>query len=148
MLFQEKSDASLPYLDNCFVYFLIEKDEVVYVGQTKNGGVRPYQHVGSKDFDRVEIIYCDQDSLNTVEATYIAKYKPKYNCSLKGAGFLGKMQARNMLRNITKHDEYSLHNLKRDMKELGFEFVNLNGSLYVPSDFFLAAKDMYSGGKE
>ena len=61
-----------------FVYFLIKNKEVVYVGKTTQGIVRPLSHK-DKDFDSFYMIKCDYEELGEKEMEMIFKYKPKYN---------------------------------------------------------------------
>lgn len=61
------------------VYFLIENDKVVYVGQSLNIFSRVMQHVQNKKFARVAYIPCSQDQLDAIESLYIHALKPKLN---------------------------------------------------------------------
>ncbi len=69
------------------VYFLLRKDEVVYVGQTKCLPVRVEQHrkgdatTEPKVFDRVMFLCVDETRLGWVERQYILRLKPFYNVS-------------------------------------------------------------------
>jgi predicted GIY-YIG superfamily endonuclease len=60
------------------IYFLMDKDEVVYVGQTKFGTSRPLQHK-DKVFDSFYMKECPIPLLDKQEREMILKYKPKYN---------------------------------------------------------------------
>lgn len=62
-----------------FIYYLLKNDEVVYVGQTRQGLLRPFCHIRDKDFDEVKIIECKKEELDSKEAEAISKYTPKYN---------------------------------------------------------------------
>lgn len=83
MKFEDKEDATIFVGEHtkCFVYFLIYKQEVVYVGQTRNGLQRPFSH-RNKIFDEVKLLYCDEKELDVTENIYIRKYKPIYNKEL------------------------------------------------------------------
>lgn len=65
------------------VYFLIDGDEVVYVGITSDIHNRIIQHIqeNKKVFNRYAFIECE-DGHCEIEANYIAKLKPKYNKKL------------------------------------------------------------------
>jgi len=67
----------------CYVYFLVDGDEVVYVGQSTNimGRVASHEANPDKVFDRVFYIEVDRSSLGHVERKYIRELKPKYNIS-------------------------------------------------------------------
>lgn len=64
------------------IYFLLQDDDVVYIGKTITGVTRIYQHVGKKKFNH----YCfinmpdlTEKELYSVEAKYILKYEPTLN---------------------------------------------------------------------
>jgi hypothetical protein len=77
--FDEKGDVyTFVRCSNCLVYFLLQDDEVVYVGQTSVGLSRPFSH-NDKKFNLVKVLPCSIDKLNETEDFYIEKYKPKYN---------------------------------------------------------------------
>ena len=80
MKFEEFNEEMI-VLDNkikSFVYFLIKNDEVVYVGKTEKGLVRPFSHK-NKDFDFVVCVPTDVDLLDERERFLIKKYTPIYN---------------------------------------------------------------------
>ena len=63
------------------VYFLWSHGKVVYVGQSKSGVSRPYEHT-DKEWDQLSYVEVDQThNLNLIEMFFIRKYKPKYNKS-------------------------------------------------------------------
>ena len=62
------------------IYFLVNNDEVIYVGQTKNGLKRILQH-GDKVFNKYSFIEKPIEELDYWEDYYIMKYQPKYNNS-------------------------------------------------------------------
>lgn len=64
--------------DLCLIYLLVKGKDVVYVGQTKKGYLRPLSH-NDKDFDGFYAIFCEEEDLEILEDTYIKKYLPKYN---------------------------------------------------------------------
>lgn len=79
MKFEESGNViTIKNSDKCFIYFLIDKDEVVYVGQTTNGLSRPFAHC-DKEYDTVKAIPCHREMLDQEEHHYICKYSPKYN---------------------------------------------------------------------
>lgn len=75
----------LERIDNRYVqfaiYFLIQDDKVVYVGQSINLRSRIASHVASdKEFDRVEYICVNsKEEMDIVENHFISSLKPKYN---------------------------------------------------------------------
>lgn len=79
--FEETGEISLPIgsdFEKSFIYFLLQGDEVVYVGQTRKGLSRPFTH-DDKIYDNIKILFCDKDNLNMLEAEFIVKYEPIYN---------------------------------------------------------------------
>lgn len=61
--------------------FFEEDDKVVYVGQSKRGLERIFEHK-DKQFDYIEIIPCQKSKLNELEQKYIEFYRPIYNTML------------------------------------------------------------------
>jgi len=62
----------------CGVYFLIQNNEIVYVGQSKNISSRVTQHT-DKLFDSIMYIECSENKLYDIEKFYIIACNPKYN---------------------------------------------------------------------
>ena len=60
------------------VYFLVDGEEVVYVGQTISGVSRPLSHLGKKTFQRIFFLPVD-GNLDTEERRFIDIILPKYN---------------------------------------------------------------------
>jgi len=71
----------LPAKPDCGIYFLIEGNEIVYVGQSIDCDLRVRRHIfeGEKVFSRYHIMPCHQDHLNLYEAYCLWKFQPKYN---------------------------------------------------------------------
>jgi excisionase family DNA binding protein len=63
----------------CGIYFLINENDVVYIGQSVNIHSRIAQHKNSKTFDKFSYIECEKSELSHLEVKYIKKFKPKYN---------------------------------------------------------------------
>ena len=78
------------------IYFLLNDDEVVYVGQSKNGIARPVSHC-DKVFNRIKILPCKMTELNYLEDIYIVKYKPKYNLEFNKTANLSLQHIRGKL---------------------------------------------------
>jgi hypothetical protein len=63
------------------VYILWKNSKVVYVGQSKTGLSRPYEHT-NKEWDQLSYVEVNEThNLNLIEMFFIRKYKPKYNKS-------------------------------------------------------------------
>lgn len=66
-------------LAECHIYFLLQGDEIVYVGQADNVGVRLRAHQKDKQFDSYYDIQCEKEEANSLEHYFILKFSPKYN---------------------------------------------------------------------
>ena len=130
MVFDEKEYRVVEKLPNSFIYFLISdntvKNEVVYVGQTKNGLLRPLSHK-DKEYNRIFVIRCKQSDLNEMETFYIRKYNPKYNRN-EGRGYITFLTARNKLRKALNDNSITIRDIKEAVDYLAIkpEIVNNN----------------------
>jgi excinuclease UvrABC nuclease subunit len=61
------------------VYFLVQNDEIVYVGQTLNINSRIEHHLEDKKFNRVFYLSMSKRGLDEAETVFIQALKPKYN---------------------------------------------------------------------
>lgn len=61
------------------VYFLLDGDEVVYVGSSRFGLKRIGWHVGRYRFDRIAVLEVQDDERLRTEYGYIAQLRPKHN---------------------------------------------------------------------
>lgn len=77
----------LPDFGPC-IYFLYDGDEIVYVGQTHHflGRMQHHRNKG-KVFNRVRVIPCAADCLDSEELRWINELKPKYNCEYRRSEF-------------------------------------------------------------
>lgn len=73
--------------NSAFIYFLIDGDEVVYVGQTKKIHNRVLEHKKDKKFTRINWIQVIKNELDIVESYYILLLKPKYNKTMGNRSF-------------------------------------------------------------
>ena len=73
--------ASLPWKEATGVYFLIDADEIVYVGQSVNIYSRISTH-WDKKFDRYAYVPCEPETLDRLESLYIHFLSPKINKTL------------------------------------------------------------------
>jgi hypothetical protein len=71
----------VPYGVAPAIYMLIQGAEVVYVGRSRRGLARPYEHEAKGwEFDRVFIRYCKRgEDPGRIEHEMIVKYRPRYN---------------------------------------------------------------------
>ena len=70
--------AASPWETATGVYFLIDEDKVVYVGQSTNVYSRITTHYDKK-FNRFAYIPCDSKSLDGLESLYIHVFRPLFN---------------------------------------------------------------------
>jgi hypothetical protein len=77
----EIAKAALPWNKVSGVYFLLDGDEVVYVGQAVNVYSRICQHAGKK-FDRYAYVPCPVEILDRLESLYIHCLRPRLNGDL------------------------------------------------------------------
>ncbi len=65
----------------CGIYFLVDKDEIVYVGQSRVAPERRIADARRKGlrFDSYFVLLCEWDELNELETQYIVEFDPKYN---------------------------------------------------------------------
>ena len=68
----------------CGVYFLIDQELIVYVGQSRSNIIgRITAHKKDKIFDRYHVIECKESDLDQLEAHYISQFTPIYNRSIR-----------------------------------------------------------------
>ena len=60
---ENENSRILPNVQSPIIYFLMDEDEVVYVGQSKIGLSRPYSHKDKK-FTKIAIINCKESELD------------------------------------------------------------------------------------
>lgn len=65
------------------VYFLLQDNKIVYVGQSKNSITRITTHKQRIPFNKVFIMFVHESMLTEVERLYIKKFCPQYNISQK-----------------------------------------------------------------
>ena len=74
-----------------YIYYLLDKGVIVYVGQTRSLSMRMVNHVGDnqKTFDSYKLVEVpDGANKNECEFFQIMQYKPKYNKRLPKVDFL------------------------------------------------------------
>lgn len=116
----EKDIITIPKYQNCFIYFLIDDGEVVYVGQTKNGIIRPLSH-RDKVYDEIKIKYCAEKDLDLTEDRYIQFYKPIYNKQRNYAVVWSLLRVRDNIRKYTGISNYTIPKVKRLLAKLKIE---------------------------
>lgn len=138
MEFSEKSYFSFPALPNNFIYFLIDGDEVVYIGKTTQGVFRPLSHKDKK-YDKIEIVLVPNGTLDQKEGEYINKYLPKYNLLI--SGYVSFLKARDLLRKRTGIRNLTVWDVKWAIKKSGVNATTLNSISYIsPDDLLIIQK--------
>ena len=107
---------TVPNTNDSLIYFLIDGDEVVYVGQTRHGLRRPFQHFDKK-FTEVKFFYCPSNELDYWEDCYIQKYQPIYNKQCNYKMRWGLYRIRNQIRKY-KFPKYTMWDLRTVLKDL------------------------------
>lgn len=131
MKFEENRDSVLTFKKNqlCFVYFLLQDEEVVYVGQTSAGLSRPFSHT-DKEYDTIKVIPVKPEGLDLVEDHFISKYKPKYNKKRNYGVVYSLQRANRIIRADLQLRSFKLRDLNATLALLGItpfldEFTNL-----------------------
>ena len=87
-----KTAKKLKNLRIAGVYFLLDGEVVVYIGQSTDIHTRIKSHEleGEKKYDSVYFIECPKRNLKTLEMNMIIRYDPKYN--IQGSGKAKKIK--------------------------------------------------------
>ena len=75
---EEITKLSVPWTKTSGVYFLIDGEQIIYVGQSVNVYERVPQHTDKK-FDRFAFVPCSVGALNMLESLYIHCFRPPRN---------------------------------------------------------------------
>lgn len=116
-----------PVKSGSCIYKLYNQDVIVYIGQSSNSAYcRIGKHLEDKVFDSFEIINCDINLLNEVEAELIIINNPKYNTIVPSNNkWISKNTAKNKF-NISKYKFNKL--LSCGYFTVSYSF---NGCIYV-----------------
>lgn len=98
--------SAAPWGNTVGVYFLIDGDEIVYVGQSINIMVRISTH-NDKKFDRYAYIACDKSSLDFLESIYIHFLRPRLNGDQTSTMKCAPMQLKDILEAAAKRNDRS-----------------------------------------
>lgn len=142
MVFKEKNTISIPICYKSFIYFLIKDNDVVYVGQTKNNLTRPFSHK-DKDFNRIEILLCEENELDLIENKYILKYQPIYNTRINDGYKL--ITSRNKLRNLLNNKELTKRDIRKALNILGLKTVWVGNNEYLNNEIIIELFEYFKG---
>lgn len=114
------------------IYFLMDKSEVVYIGQSINIDLRIAQHKRTdKEFDRTLYLECGAKELDLLEAAHIQEYQPRYN---KVNNFLiGFEKIKDRLKKETGNysEKFYQKNLKAIAKRIGVDIYLQFGKIKI-----------------
>lgn len=135
MQFDEPNSIKIEQYKLIFIYFLLDNNEVVYVGQTTQGLSRPFSHHRDKTFNEIRLIYCKADQLDELENKYILKYNPKYNKIINCTNIVSVSKLRSTVRSLFfKHDCFNAITKKRlntIFHKLNITPFGFNDRLYI-----------------
>jgi len=80
---REKASETIPFKKDEYIYFLLNNNELIYIGQTVNMSMRISTHLSSKEFNRVYYFTISEDQKSLVESLCINEYKPIHNITNK-----------------------------------------------------------------
>jgi len=148
MQFEERKISTiLPNVQSPIIYFLLDGGEVVYVGQSRVGLVRPYIHK-DKIFTHVAFIDCNESDLDDKETEFIKKYNPKYN-KRAGNSDYSFNRTKAVIKSQTNIHNFNIHDLRRLIDKFGIKTYTFENSEYMEScDFekiFLFVKETSDG---
>lgn len=68
-------------MNKVYIYYLKQDDEIVYVGQTINPGLRIQDHRydKNKQFNNVKYMAVNEEEADYIECEEIRRHSPKYN---------------------------------------------------------------------
>lgn len=137
MKFEEENSIEIKKCNNVFVYFLLKNNIVVYVGQTKNGLLRPLSHK-DKDYDTIKIIYCKENELDFLEDYYITKYNPIYNQMYNVSMNYGlkrcKIKLNEYFKNNYNGKKIGIPLIKKIINKLEIKIYSINGNSYIKTN--------------
>lgn len=118
------------------IYFLLNKGEVVYVGQTTKGFNRIKQHLyeGKKQFDDFKIEKCHRSRLNDLENYYILKYRPKYN-NLLNNNMVSTLYIFTKIKEKFGYNVFTINYINELLKKLTSNYEIYNGKIKIHKSF-------------
>lgn len=137
MEFLEENAKKLDLDNLCWIYFLVDRDEVIYIGKTTHGAKRPLSHK-DKIFDKVYYIECLEEELDYLENEQILRYKPKYNKQLNLKTAISFSNIAQSIKDEFNIKRYSPLMLYRDIEYWGISdnVCEFNGVQYLMIDDF------------
>lgn len=115
---EDLKELRKPYRKIVGVYFLFDKDQIVYIGQSVDILTRIGYHVKDKIFDSYCWVECKPEELDNLESDYIVKYAPKYNV---GVSTCAKWVSLYAIKKLTRAD---MRTIKKIIKANQMEAIN------------------------
>lgn len=131
---ENENSRILPNVQSPIIYFLMDEDEVVYVGQSKIGLARPYSHKDKK-FTKIAIINCKESELDDKETEFIKKYNPKYN-KMAGKSDYSYARIKTIIKSQTNIHSFNVYDVRKLVTKLGLKTYIFNGSIYINAEDF------------
>ena len=133
---KEYLEQELEYPKEDFVYFLLNKGEIVYVGQTTRGLNRIKQHFyeNKKEFDSFKIEKCHRSRLYELENYYILKYNPKYNFKLNN-DMVSSLYIYTKIKEKFGYNIFTLNYINELLKRLTSNYIIYNGKIKIHKSF-------------
>lgn len=128
-IIKSKELMIVPNIQSPIIYFLLDNDEVVYVGQSKIGLARPYIHK-DKNFTHIAFISCEEDMLDEKETEFIKKYRPKYN-KMAGNSDYSFNRAKSVIKSKTTIHNFNICDLRKLIDKFGIETYTFENSEYM-----------------
>lgn len=131
MKFQEKDRCIKLTKQNLgIIYFLLDKGEVVYVGQSKVGVGRIAQHT-DKHYDEAYFMPCPVYDLDVYEDGYIWEYMPKYNLQPNLKESCTYAQIRKALNSDYPNLHVTLQDISRAVKAVDAKTATFGSTIYL-----------------
>lgn len=107
----------------CGIYFLIEGDEIVYVGQSRDilARIGVHHREGEKVFSTFFYIRCEVAAMADLEADYIVSLAPRYNTTIP---VNTKWTIASLLRRRTHEAGIHFNDVKRYIRERKISLVD------------------------
>lgn len=130
MKFDEKDFETVDNKNLCLIYFLLLDDEVVYVGQTTRGLLRPFSH-WDKNFTSVKVKYVEEKYLDAAEDFFIKKYLPKYNKMLNNKMNYTVKSVHQTLKNDYNLKSFNIRKFKKLVEELNIQYYEYREKMFL-----------------
>jgi len=123
------------------VYFLIDGDEIVFIGKTTQGLKQAYYHKKIKVYDKIYFQNCEHYNLDGLLSEYLIKFNPKYNTT--SLNYIGIPKIKILLSDIgIKVDKRVI---KQTISNLNIAVYTFNCQVYISKKDFNIIKEYIAG---